>query len=38
MAVEHQEIQFTVIEERERRFQERMKAYLQSNPPRRPEG
>jgi hypothetical protein len=38
MIGQHQEIVLTVLEERERRYQERMKAHLQSNPPKRPEG
>jgi hypothetical protein len=38
MTSQHQEIVLTVLEDRERRFQERMKAHLQRNPPKRPEG
>ena len=38
MIGQHQEIVLTGFEERERRYQERMEAYLQSNPHKRPEG
>jgi hypothetical protein len=38
MVGEHQENVLTVSEGRERRYQERLKAYMTRNPPKTPEG
>ena len=38
MTAQHEEIVLSVLEDRERRYQARMKTYWQTNPPKRPEG